>query len=117
DRILGILASKSKRAEEGGEPVREHLVVTRYNPERVDGGQMLSVEDVKEILSIDLLGVIPESQVVLECSNAGSPVILQGDSDAGQAYADVVGRFLGEERDMRFLTAQPKGFLKRIFGG
>lgn len=116
DRILGILSSKSRRAEQGGDPVREHLVVTRYNPARVDDGQMLSVEDIVEILSIDLLGVIPESEVVLQSSNAGIPVILEDQSDAGQAYADVVGRFLGEERPMRFLTAQKQGLLKRLFG-
>ncbi len=116
DRILGILASKSRRAENGEDPVKEHLVVTRYNASRVDDGQMLSVEDIVEILSIELLGVIPESGVVLQSSNAGIPVILEDQSDAGQAYNDVVGRFLGEDRPMRFLTAQKPGLFKRIFG-
>ena len=59
DRILGILASKSRRAELGEDPVKEHLVITRYNPERVQQQEMLSVEDIIEILSIKLLGVIP----------------------------------------------------------
>lgn len=115
DRILGILASKSKRAEDGREPVQEHLLITRYSPERVARGDMLNVEDVKEILSVPLLGVIPESPAVLKASNAGSPVILDTSSDAGKAYEDAVARFLGENRPHRFLTTEKKGFIKRLF--
>lgn len=117
DRVLGILQSKTRRAEQGKDPVREHLLLTRYSPARVDKGEMLSVEDVKEILAIDLLGVIPESKAVLQASNAGVPVILEEDTDAGQAYADAVARFLGEERPHRFLSAERRGFLGRLFGG
>ncbi|SFM11346.1 septum site-determining protein MinD [Marinobacter zhejiangensis] len=117
DRILGILQSKSRRAEMGQDPVKEHLLLTRYNPERVEKGEMLSVGDVEEILAIPLLGVIPESQVVLNASNQGTPVILEGDSDAGQAYEDAVARLLGEEREHRFMTAQKKGFFSRMFKG
>ncbi|MCC5859418.1 MAG: septum site-determining protein MinD [Ectothiorhodospiraceae bacterium] len=116
DRVLGILSSKSRRAEEGREPVREHLLLTRYSPERVKQGDMLSVEDVREILGIDLLGVIPESKAVLNASNAGVPVILEEDTDAGQAYQDAVARFLGEDRPHRFLEAQKKGLFGRLFG-
>ncbi|MBP9569968.1 MAG: septum site-determining protein MinD, partial [Aeromonadaceae bacterium] len=90
DRILGILASKSRRAEMGLEPIKEHLLLTRYSPNRVNRGDMLSVEDVQEILAIPLLGVIPESPSVLRASNAGEPVILDAESDAGQAYDDAV---------------------------
>ncbi|ATD10215.1 MULTISPECIES: septum site-determining protein MinD [Pseudoalteromonas] len=117
DRILGILQSKSKRAEMGLEPVKEHLLLTRYNPERVDSGEMLSVDDVKEILAIDLLGVIPESKAVLNASNSGQPVILDQESDAGQAYSDAINRLLGEVVDFRFLQVEKKGIFKRIFGG
>jgi len=78
---------------------------------------MLSLEDVNDILSISLLGVIPESQAVLNASNQGSPVILEDESEAGGAYADAVARLLGEERPLRFLDGQKKGFLKRMFGG
>lgn len=117
DRILGILQSKSKRAEEGLENVKEHLLLTRYNAERVATGEMLSVEDVQDILAIDLLGVIPESKVVLNASNSGQPVILDSDSDAGKAYSDAIDRLLGEKVDFRFLEAEKKGLLKRIFGG
>lgn len=116
DRILGILASKSQRAELGLEPIKEHLLLTRYAPNRVNRGDMLSVEDVQEILAIPLLGVIPESSSVLRASNAGEPVILDAESDAGQAYDDAVARLLGEKRDFRFLTEEKKGFLSRLFG-
>jgi len=117
DRILGILASKSRRAEQGLEPVKEHLLLTRYAPGRVNRGDMLSVEDVQEILAIPLLGVIPESQAVLRASNSGEPVILDQNSDAGQAYLDTVARLLGEKRDFRFLQEEKKGFFNRLFGG
>lgn len=115
DRVLGILASKTKRVEEGLEPPSQHLLLTRYSPSRVERGDMLSVTDVKEILAVPLLGVIPESQAVLRASNAGVPVILDQESDAGQAYSDAVSRFLGEEIPHRFLSANKKGFLKRLF--
>lgn len=115
DRILGVLQSKSRKAEDGGS-VKEHLLLTRYNPSRVQAGEMLSVEDVKDILAIPLLGVIPESEAVLKVSNQGVPVIMDDDSDAGQAYDDAIARFLGEDREHRFLDVQRKGFLSRVFG-
>jgi septum site-determining protein MinD len=110
DRMLGLLASKSKRAEEGQDPIKEHLLLTRYNPERVSSGEMLGVEDVKEILAVTLLGVIPESQAVLKASNQGVPVILDDQSDAGQAYSDAVDRLLGKSVEHRFLDVKKKGF-------
>jgi septum site-determining protein MinD len=116
DRVLGLLSSKTRRAESGNGRVKEHLVLTRYNPVRVTKGEMLSVDDVKDILAIPLLGVVPESQSVLSSSNAGTPVIANLDSDAGRAYDDLVARFLGEDRDHRFLTAEKKGLLGRLFG-
>ncbi len=116
DRILGMLQSKSKRAEEGLEPVKEYLLLTRYSPARVSTGEMLSVEDVEEILAIPLIGVIPESQAVLKASNSGVPVIMDQESDAGKAYCDSVDRLLGQELPLRFVTEEKKGFLKRIFG-
>lgn len=113
DRILGMLASKTKRAEEGREPITEHLLLTRYSPKRVAMGEMLSLSDVNEILAIPLLGVIPESQAVLKASNAGVPVVLDDKSDAGQAYQDAVGRLLGEEIPHRFL-AEKVHWIKRL---
>ena len=117
DRMLGLLASKSRRAEQGETPIKEHLLLTRYNPERVVKGEMLGVEDVEEILAIRLLGVIPESQAVLKASNQGVPVILDDQSDAGQAYGDAVDRLLGKEVAHRFLDVQKKGLMQRLFGG
>ena len=117
DRILGMLASKTKRAIDGGEPVRERLLITRYNPSRVQEGQMLSLEDVQDILRIPLIGVIPESEAVLQASNQGLPAIHLHGTDAAEAYKDVVARFLGEERPLRFTEVTKPGFFKRIFGG
>lgn len=117
DRMLGILSSKSRRALNNEEPIREHLLLTRYSPERVAKGEMLGVEDVQEILSLTLLGVIPESQSVLSASNKGVPVIVDTESDAGQAYADVVARFLGTDVPHRFMNVEKKGLLGRLFGG
>lgn len=116
DRILGILQSKSLKAEKG-ETVKEHLLITRYSPERVEKGEMLSVQDICDILRIPLIGVIPESQSVLQASNSGAPVIHQNDVAAAEAYKDVVSRLLGENREMRYLEAEKKGFFKRLFGG
>ena len=116
DRVIGLLSSKTRRAERG-EKVREHLVLTRYNPARVEKGEMLSVKDVQDILAIPLLGVIPESPSVLTSSNAGAPVIADPLSDAGQAYQDLVARFLGEDRPMRFMTVEKKGLFNKLFGG
>jgi septum site-determining protein MinD len=117
DRILGMLNSKTQRAIDGREPIKEHLLITRYNPNRVEGGQMLSLEDIHEILRTPLIGVIPESEAVLQASNQGTPVILSKGSDVAEAYQDVVARFLGEERPMRFIDAIKPGFFKRLFGG
>jgi septum site-determining protein MinD len=117
DRILGMLASKTKRAIEGQTPIKEHLLITRYNPARVEEGQMLSLEDIQEILRIPLIGVIPESESVLTASNQGLPAIHLAESDVSEAYKDVIARFLGEEKPMRFVDAVKPGFFKRIFGG
>ena len=117
DRMLGILSSRSRRAESNLEPIREFLLLTRYDSERVETGEMLSVKDVQEILSLNLLGVIPESKAVLNASNAGVPVILDRESEAGQAYLDAVGRYLGEDVPHRFIHPEKKGFFSRLFGG
>ncbi|MES2489466.1 septum site-determining protein MinD [Stenotrophobium rhamnosiphilum] len=116
DRVLGLLSSKTRKSEKGEGRVKEHLVLTRYNPARVLKGEMLSVDDVRDILAIPLLGVIPESATVLTSSNAGTPVIANKESDAGSAYDDIVARFLGEEREQRFIHAEKKGLLGRLFG-
>ncbi|MGI9211343.1 MAG: septum site-determining protein MinD [Methylococcaceae bacterium] len=117
DRMLGILSSKSRRAELGQDPIREYLLLTRYSPQRVKQGEMLGVSDVQEILALHLLGVIPESKSVLSASNSGNPVILDDKSDAGQAYSDVIRRYLGEDTPHRFVDEEKKGLFSRIFGG
>ena len=116
DRIIGILASKSRRAEFNLEPVDIHLLLSRYSPERVRKGEMLSIEDVKEILSIPLLGVIPESESVLRASNTGTPVAFDEESPAGRAYLDAVARFLGEQRELRFLKPERRSLFRSLFG-
>jgi septum site-determining protein MinD len=116
DRILGLLASKTRRAE-AGERVKEHLLLTRYSPSRVETGEMLSIGDVEEVLGLKTIGVIPESGDVLNASNKGEPVILDMESPAGQAYDDAVARLMGEERPMRFTQAEKKGFFSKLFGG
>lgn len=115
DRVLGLLDAKTRRAELDLEPIKTHLLLTRYSPQRVRKGQMLSVDDVLELLGIPFLGVIPESQAVLHASNKGMPVILDEAADAAQAYIDVVYRFLGQERPHRFIANDKRGIFKRLF--
>ena len=117
DRILGLLASKTQRAEKDEPKIKEHLLLTRYSPKRVAAGEMMSVDDVKEILGIEVIGVIPESPDVLAASNAGTPVILNAESDVSRAYEDAVSRLLGETVTLRFLEEPKKGFFSRLFGG
>ena len=117
DRILGILSAKSRRAVQGDEPVKEFLLLTRYNPKRVEEGEMLSLSDIEDILRIKMIGVIPESESVLQASNKGLPAIHLDGSDVSEAYKDVVARYLGEEKPLRFTDYQKPSFLKRIFGG
>ena len=116
DRVLGLLAAKTSRAEMGGAPIKTHLLLTRYSPAQVKRGEMLSVGDVLELLGIPLLGVIPESKAVLQSSNKGMPAILDETTDVAQAYLDVVYRFLGEERQHRFIEEEKRSFLGRLFG-
>ena len=78
---------------------------------------MLSIQDIEDILRIPLIGVIPESETVLQASNQGVPAIHMDGSDVAEAYKDVVSRFLGEDKPMRFTEANKPGFFKRIFGG
>ena len=112
DRIIGILNSKTRRAEKGEEAVKQHLLLTRYDTARVERGEMLKVEDVLEILAIPLLGVIPQDDSVLQASNVGMPVVLDERSKAGQAYTDAVRRLAGEQIEMRFTAPAKKGLVQ-----
>ena len=117
DRILGLLASKTRHAESCSGEVKASLLLTRYSPSRVETGEMLSIGDVEEVLGLKTIGVIPESTDVLNASNKGEPVILDLESNAGQAYDDAVARLMGEERPMRFTLPDKKGFFNKLFGG
>ena len=118
DRIIGILNSKTRRAERGEEPVKQHLLLTRYDRGRAERGEMLKVDDVLEILSIPLLGIVPESQDVLRASNVGSPVTLSGPtSPAGKAYAEAAKRLKGESLPIVAAGAGNRtGFFGKLFG-
>ncbi len=114
DRILGVLQSRSRRAEEGLEPVKEHLLLTRYDAQRVARGEMLKVEDVLDILAIPLIGIVPESPSVLKASNLGTPIILDTQSPAGASYSEAIGRFLGETIEVRFPKPERRGLFQRF---
>lgn len=116
DRILGIMDAKSRKAEKG-ESVKAHLLITRYDTKRVNSGDMLSLEDIQHLLRIPLIGIVPESEAILQASNSGTPAIHLNGTDVSEAYKDVVARFLGEDRPMRFTDAPKQGWLKRLFGG
>ncbi len=115
DRIIGMLDSKTLKAERG-ERIEKHLLLTRYDAARAERGDMLKVEDVLEILSIPLLGIVPESQDVLKASNIGSPVTLADQrSLPAIAYTDAARRLAGEEVPMTVPT-EKRGLLGKIFG-
>ena len=116
DRILGMLGSRTLRAINGSEPIKEHLLITRYNPLRVEEGQMFSIEDIQDILRIPLIGVIPESENVLQASNQGVPAVHLNKTEVSEAYLDVVDRFLGEDKPLRFIEAEKLGLIQRLFG-
>lgn len=116
DRVIGLLSSKTHRAERGDGEVKAHLLLTRYNPQRVENGEMLNIKDVEDVPALKTIGVVPESGDVLSASNKGEPVIMDPESMAGQAYDDAVARLLGEDRPMRFTTVEKKGFFSRLFG-
>jgi septum site-determining protein MinD len=116
DRVLGLLNSRTKRAETVGmEPVRTHALLTRYDAARVARGEMLTVEDVLEILAIPLLGIIPESPAVLRASNVGTPIVLDEPSRAGTAYEEAVARLLGDQVELRLEEKERPGFFQRLF--
>lgn len=114
DRIIGMLGSKTKKSE-NGESIKEHLFITRYNPDRVTEGQMLSVQDIHDILRVGVTAVIPENEVVLQASNQGTPVIHIENCDAATAYRDGVDRLLGGTIEMKFVSAKKKGFFEKLF--
>jgi septum site-determining protein MinD len=116
DRVLGLLSSKTRRAEKGEGGVPARLLLTRYDANRIAKGEMMKIEDIEEILSIPLLGVIPESTAVLRASNVGTPVTLEDKSGAGKAYQDAVSRLVGDQLEMRIQPAERPGLFHRLLG-
>ena len=117
DRVLVLLSSQTKRAEtQGAEPIKAQVLITRYDQERVDRGEMMTVDDVLEILAVPLLGVVPESKAILKASNVGTPVTLDGPSAASQAYNDAVSRLTGTQVEMRIQGERRPGLFQRLFG-
>lgn len=115
DRIIGLLDAKTEKAEKG-ERLEKHLLLTRYDLGRAGRGEMLSVNDVLEILSIPLIGIVPESEEVLRASNVGSPVVLHSSTSApARAYIDAAQRLCGESVPMNVPTDR-RGILERLFG-
>jgi septum site-determining protein MinD len=115
DRIIGILDSKTLKAEKG-ERVEKHLLLTRYDPQRAARNEMLKTEDILEILSIELLGIIPESEEVLKASNLGAPVTLNNPGCASsRAYFDAARRLKGETVDV-VVPLERRGLIERLFG-
>ncbi len=117
DRVLGLLSSQTRRAEtEGADPIKAQVLLTRHDSARIDTGEMMTVEDVLEILAVPLLGIVPESKAVLRASNVGTPVILDGPSNAAAAYEDAVARLIGEEVEMRVLAERRPNLFHRLLG-
>jgi septum site-determining protein MinD len=115
DRIVGLLDSKTLKAETG-ERIKKHLLIARFDPARAERGEMLGIADVLEILSIPLLGIIPESEEVLRASNLGAPITVCGrDSAPSRAYFDAACRLTGESVEMTIPTDN-KSLLTRLFG-
>lgn len=112
--MIGFISSRSRRAEQGAEPVNQHLLVTRFDPRRAAKDECLRLEDITELLGLPLIGVIPESKAVLTSTNIGQPVIMAQDN-AGEAYKDVVKRFIGEDVPLRFTLPEERGFFARLF--
>ncbi|MEO1721922.1 MAG: septum site-determining protein MinD [Pseudomonadota bacterium] len=115
DRVLGLLSSKTRKAEKGEGGVKPHLLLTRYDEARVQKGEMMRIEDVEEILSIPILGIIPESPAVLRASNIGAPVVFDDKTPAARAYHDAIRRLEGEQIEMR-VEAQKVGLFSRLLG-
>ncbi len=115
DRIIGMLDSKTLKAEKG-ESILKHILITRYDGARAARGEMLKIEDVLDILSTPLLGIIPESPEVLRASNVGAPVTLNDPSNpAARAYLDAARRLRGESVPM-VTPVDRKGFFDRLLG-
>lgn len=118
DRIIGLLDSKTEKAKTKGK-IEKSLLITRYNEKRVETGEMIPKEEIEDLLSIPLVGVITESKDVINASNIGQPVIMNEESNAGKGYADTVDRICGEEKELIIYKPDTEkvGIFKKLFGG
>ena len=108
DKMVGFISSRSRRAELSDvQPVSQTLLITRYDPTRAEAEECLSIKDMNELLGLEIVGVIPESREVLTCTNLGTPIITLEDNNAAGAYNDMVDRYLGEDKELRFVTPEP----------
>jgi septum site-determining protein MinD len=115
DRIIGLLDSKTERAEKG-QSVEKHILITRYDAARAARGEMLNIKDVLDILSTPLLGIVPESEEVLRASNVGTPVTLSDPTSApARAYLDAASRLKGQDIPM-VIPTERKGLFDKLFG-
>jgi len=113
DRVIGIIDAKSLKAQQGDE-VKKHIIINRIKPELVERGDMLSTDDVLNILALPLLGVVPEDEKVISSTNTGQPVVRDDKALSGEAYRRIARRLAGEEIEFLDLAAK-KGILKRLF--
>lgn len=116
DRIIGLLDSKTYNAE-NGKVIKKHLLITRYDEERAERGEMILKDDIQSLLSLPLIGIITESQDVINASNIGRPVIGDEDSLAGMGYQDTVSRLIGDDVEMIIHSKAKKSLFGRLFGG
>jgi septum site-determining protein MinD len=115
DRIIGLLDARTLKAERG-QTMTKFVLVTRYDSARAARGEMLAIDDVLDILSTPLLGIIPESEAVLRASNMGAPITVNDPANmAARAYLDAAKRLLGQSVPM-VLPTERKGLFDRLFG-
>jgi septum site-determining protein MinD len=114
DRVIGIIDAKSQKAIDGQE-VEKHIIVNRLKPELIEKGDMLSVEDVLHILSLPLIGVVPDTEEIVSSTNLGEPIIHNEKSVAGEAFRRIAKRIEGDDVPLVDLDSN-KGFFAKLKG-
>ena len=114
DRAIGILDSKSQKVKDGQE-VTKYLLINRINPAMVESGEMLRSEDILDILSVKLLGKVPEDSAIIDASNTGKPIITNYESEAGKAYKRIADRLCGKDVKIADLGTSSGGGFFKIF--
>lgn len=106
DRVIGLLESKELR--------NPRLLINRIKPDMVRCGEMMSIEDVKDILAVDLIGIVPDDERIVISTNRGEPVVIDNKSLAGQAYNNIARRILGEDVPLLDLEETEDGFMTKV---